>query len=48
MKRHFPGFGQTLIYKIIVQHAAVADAREYATFVRQETKSSDVASRWLY
>jgi len=36
-----------LIYKVIVQDSAAADARDYAIFLLEESKNQAIAARWL-
>lgn len=40
-------YGLILGYKVVLQDVAAQDAREYASFLFQRSKNSNVAVRWL-
>jgi toxin ParE1/3/4 len=44
---HLPNSERILNYKVIVQDAAIRDAREYAAFIRKKSKDAEAARRWL-
>jgi len=34
-------------YKIIIQDAAIADAKQYAAYILEQSKNREVAARWV-